>query len=128
MKQILSITDIKLLVDSFYKKVREDELLVDIFNGVIKNKWPQHLEKMYRFWQTILLGEHTYYGSPFAPHAHLPVETKHFERWIELFYATIDELFEGEKADEAKWRAQKMAKMFLLKIEYYKDRDSKPLL
>ena len=98
MKQILSITDIKLLVDSFYKKVREDELLVDIFNGVIKNKWPQHLE------------------------------AKHFERWIELFYATIEELFEGEKADEAKWRAQKMAEMFLLKIEYYKDRDSKPLL
>jgi len=128
MKDILSLTDIKLLVDTFYGKVREDELLANIFNGVIKNKWPQHLEKMYRFWQTILLGEHTYYGSPFAPHADLPIDAKHFERWIELFYSTIDELFEGEKAVEAKWRAQKMAEMFLLKIKCYKERDSKPLL
>jgi hemoglobin len=128
MKEILNIADIKLLVDTFYDKVREDELLTDIFNGVIKNRWPQHLEKMYRFWQTILLAEHTYYGSPFAPHAHLPIEAKHFERWIELFYSAIDELFEGEKAVEAKWRAKKMAEMFLLKIEYYKERDSKPLL
>lgn len=128
MKEILSLSDIKLLVDTFYGKVREDELLADIFNNVIKDKWPQHLEKMYRFWQTILLGEHTYYGSPFAPHAHLPIDEKHFQRWIELFYATIDELFEGEKADESKWRAQKMAEMFLFKIEYYKERGSKPLL
>ena len=128
MKDILSLTDIRLLVDTFYGKVREDELLANIFNGVIKNKWPQHLEKMYRFWQTILLGEHTYYGSPFAPHADLPIDAKHFERWIELFYSTIDELFEGEKAVEAKWRAQKMAEMFLLKIKCYKERDSKPLL
>ncbi|MGW8123492.1 group III truncated hemoglobin [Roseivirga echinicomitans] len=128
MTEILHLNDIKLLVDTFYGKVRKDELLADIFDGIIKNKWPQHLEKMYRFWQTILLGEHTYYGSPFAPHAHMPIDGQHFERWIELFYSTIDELFEGEKAEEAKWRAKKMADMFLLKIEYYKERDSKPLL
>ncbi|EPB65566.1 hypothetical protein ANCCEY_15368, partial [Ancylostoma ceylanicum] len=34
---------------------------------------------MYRFWQTILLDEHTYYGAPFPPHARMPLEQHHFD-------------------------------------------------
>jgi hemoglobin len=83
---------------------------------------------MYTFWQTVLLGQHTYYGSPFPPHAKLPVTKKHFERWLGLFHTTIDELFEGEKAGEAKWRASKMAEMFQIKIDYYGKDNLKPLI
>ncbi len=119
-KEITTLDDIKQLVDLFYGKVREDDLLADIFNGVIQDNWPAHLEKMYRFWQTVLLGEHTYYGSPFAPHARLPVQGTHFDRWKQLFIETVDENFTGEKATEAKFRAEKMAAMFQLKIEYFK--------
>lgn len=127
-KDILQIEDVKMLVDAFYTKIQADEKLGDIFNGVIQNRWPEHLEKMYKFWQTILLGEHTYYGSPFKPHASLPVEVEHFNRWLDLFYETIDTNFEGEKAEEAKWRSKKMAEMFLFKIEHYRDNPSKTLL
>ena len=127
-KDITTIEDIKLLVDSFYGKIRVDLLLGGIFNGVIKDRWPEHLEKMYRFWQTVLLGEHTYYGSPFPPHAQLPVERKHFDAWLKLWYETIDERFAGAKADEAKWRGDKMAVMFLSKIEYYRNNSATPLL
>lgn len=126
-KEIISIADIRVLVDAFYGKVRKDELLKDIFNNVIGDNWPTHLEKMYRFWQTVLLGEHTYSGMPFPPHAKLPVGKEHFERWLLLFYQTIDEHFEGEKADEAKWRAQKMAEMFHYKIEYFRNNNLSPL-
>ena len=127
-KEILILEDIKLLVDTFYGKVREDDLLSDIFNNVIQDRWPQHLQKMYAFWQTVLLGEHTYYRSPFPPHAKLPVTAEHFDRWLNLFYATVDELFEGEKAKEAKWRASKMAEMFQIKMDYSRQSDYKPLL
>lgn len=116
------------MVDSFYAKVREDDLLGDIFNNVIEERWPEHLEKMYRFWQTVLLSEHTYYGSPFSPHAQLPVSKKHFDRWKQLFMATVDDYFIGEKADEAKWRAERMAEMFQMKIKYYQENQSKPIL
>lgn len=119
-KEILNLDDIKLLVDSFYESVRTDELLKDIFNDKIQDRWPEHLEKMYRFWQTILLEEHTYFGSPFAPHAKLPIAHEHFERWLKLFCETIDAQFSGSKAEEAKWRAEKMAEMFQHKITYYK--------
>lgn len=49
-KEILTLDDIKLLVDSFYEKVRLDDLLKNIFEEKIQNRWPEHLEKMYRFW------------------------------------------------------------------------------
>lgn len=120
-KDILKLDDIKNLVDSFYGKIREDLLLKDIFNNIIQDRWPQHLEKMYTFWQTVLLSEHTYYGSPFPPHAKMPIDKKHFDRWLQLFFETIDENFSGEIADEAKWRASKMAEMFQFKIDYMRE-------
>ena len=122
MKQthILNLDDVKLLVNSFYGKVREDEKLASIFNDRIGERWTEHLEKMYRFWQTVLLGEHTYYGAPFVPHAQLPVQHLHFVRWMELFNSTVDELFAGEKAEEAKWRGKKMAEIFEMKISMNK--------
>ncbi|MDB5128725.1 group III truncated hemoglobin [Mucilaginibacter sp.] len=119
--EILTIDDIKLLVDTFYQRIQTDKLLGPIFNEQIQDRWPIHLEKMYRFWQTVLLEEYTYNGAPFPPHAKLPVGPEHFAQWLELFTQTIDELFTGEKADEAKWRAGKMATMFMAKIEYFKN-------
>ena len=119
-KELLTIDDIKRLVDVFYERIRENRLLAPVFNAKIEDRWPQHLEKMYRFWQTVLLEEHTYFGSPFMPHAGLPVDGEHFAAWITLFNATVDELFTGDKADEAKWRAAKMAQMFERKIAYIK--------
>ena len=127
-KEIENMEDIQLLVNSFSAKIREDEQLKDIFNNKIQDRWPEHLEKMYRFWQTVLLDEHTYYGSPFVPHAQLPVVKEHFNRWIEVFYETVDEYFFGEKAEKAKWQGARMAEMFHMKIQYYQQNQSKPLL
>lgn len=122
-KDILTIEDIRQLVDRFYEKVRANYLLGNIFAERIQDRWPEHLEKMYRFWQTVLLGEHTYYGAPFPPHAQLPVGREHFENWLELFNATVDELFSGHKADEAKWRAARMAEVFAAKIQFYQKQE-----
>ncbi|MBD1366493.1 group III truncated hemoglobin [Mucilaginibacter sp. ZT4R22] len=118
--RILTIDDVKLLVDTFYERIQTDALLGPVFNEVIKDNWGAHLEKMYRFWQTVLLDKHTYFGTPFPPHAKLPVGHEHFAAWMALFTKTVDELFGGEKADEAKWRAGKMAEMFEFKIAYFK--------
>ncbi|MEA9411623.1 MULTISPECIES: group III truncated hemoglobin [unclassified Flavobacterium] len=118
---ITTIEDIKLLVNTFYAKVQKDELIGSIFNEKIQGRWPEHLEKMYRFWQTILLEEHTYSGSPFPPHKHLPVDQSHFNRWMEIFTKTVDGLFIGIVAEEAKVRAANMAYMFNYKIEYFRN-------
>lgn len=128
LKDISTIEDIEFLVHTFYDKIRVNGLIGPIFIGVIRDNWPVHLEKMVRFWQTILLEDHTYFGSPFLPHAELPVEQKHFDAWLTLWSETVDNHFAGKKADEAKWRAEKMATLFLSKILYYKNNSAKPLM
>ena len=128
MNDIKELGDVKVLVDTFYGKVRKDEFLGQIFDNIIQDRWPEHLEKMYRFWQTVLLEEHTYHGSPFPPHLRMPVEAPHFDRWVELFTETVDELFEGEKAERAKWQGSRMAEMFLSKITYFRDNSLTPLV
>lgn len=128
MTDITNLDDIKVLVDSFYSSVRSDEKLGNIFDDVIGNRWNEHLEKMYRFWQTVLLEEHTYQGSPFRPHASLPVDQSHFEQWLHLFNKTVDDHFTGPNAERAKWQGHRMATMFLSKIEFYKNQPFAPLL
>lgn len=125
---IESMGDIQLLVNTFYDRIRAHELLGPIFAGKIKGNWQPHLEKMYRFWQTILFEEHTYSGSPFPPHAQLPVSQVHFDEWLQLWHSTVNEFYEGAKANEAKWRGDKMAALFHHKIEYYKHNGIEPLM
>ncbi len=128
LKDIETLEDIRLLVDTFYGKIRENPMLKDIFNNIIQDRWPEHLDKMYRFWQTVLLEEHTYFGRPFIPHAQLPVEKEHFNEWLKIFYETVDGLFKGEKADRAKWQGERMAEMFHTKIQFFRNNSSIPLL
>lgn len=116
-KQINNLDDIKLLVDTFYNAVKEDELIGPVFNERIKDNWPRHLETMYSFWQSILLNEPTYNGRPFPKHMEMPIDLQHFKRWVELFCQTVDELFEGDKALDAKGRAQQLAITFYSKME-----------
>lgn len=117
---LLDLNDIKLLVDTFYSNVRKDALLAPIFNERIGERWPEHLQKMYTFWQTLLLDQHTYHGSPFPVHMQLPIDQSHFSVWIQLFNQTVNELFAGPKAEEAKWRGAKMAELFTSKLDYYR--------
>jgi len=126
-KDIADFQDIKMLVDTFYTKIRNHDVLAPIFHERIGERWPEHLDKMYRFWQTVLLDEHTYSGSPFAPHANLPVNALHFDAWKQLFNATINDLFVGENAEIAKFRAATMAQLFLSKIEYSRNNSFKSI-
>jgi len=119
MNDIQDKEDIKIFVDSFYKKVQIDDLLGPVFASKIPDgNWDKHLERMYSFWNTVLFAHRDYRGNPFSKHASLPIQAAHFERWINLLSTTIDENFEGEKAEEVKIRANKMGDLFQSKLEY----------
>src|SRR5699024_1394902 len=122
-KEIETLDDVKNLVNHFYDRVQKDDLLGPIFNPILKGRWPEHLQKMYNFWQTVLLAEHTYRGYPFKPHAGLPVDQHHFERWLQLFFYTLDTEFEGDKVMIAKRQANIMAQMFHMRIQYAREND-----
>lgn len=109
--------DVKLLVDSFYAKVRADGYIGPIFTDVAKVDWDEHLPKLYNFWSDLLLGEDTYRGRPFPPHTKLNLERGHFEQWLRLFVETVDEHFVGLKANEAKERAYRIARNFMINLQ-----------
>lgn len=116
MADITTEADVRLLVDTFYEKVREDSLLNPIFSDVAKVDWKHHLPKMYAFWNGMILGQSGYNGRAFPLHAVLPVGLEHFERWLELFQTTVREKFEGEGADRAKNAAASIAHTFAMRM------------
>lgn len=127
MRDITSFDDTKLFVDTFYDKVREDQLLAPVFKLRIPSdeEWPKHLDVLYKFWNTVLFATRDYQGSPFPKHIGLPIEKQHFDRWISLFNSTIDELFIGPKAREAKTRASTISFLFQSKLN---NNDSKNII
>lgn len=117
MSDIRSVADIKIFVDQFYEKIRQDDLLGPVFaSRIAAQDWPTHLEKMYRFWNTVLFFQKEYRGNPFAKHLGLPVHDDHFKRWVYLFQQTIDENFSGAKAEETKGRAESIAAVFRVRL------------
>lgn len=116
MKQdITDRNDIIHLVDTFYAKVSRDAVIGPIFTDVAKVNWDHHLPVMYSFWETQLLDGKTYAGNPMKVHADLnaryPLLQYHFDGWVRLFVETVDELFAGSKAEEAKTRGSQIAQL-----------------
>lgn len=114
-------TDIELLVNTFYDQVKQDETIGYIFTDVAKVDWDHHLPIMYSFWEMMLFGTGGYKGDPMTKHIQLnmktPLNQVHFDRWKKIFTDTVDQLFEGEKANEAKQRASHIANLMAHKVQ-----------
>ncbi|WP_424493062.1 group III truncated hemoglobin [Salinimicrobium sp. GXAS 041] len=115
MKQdIQNREDVFLLVSTFYVRVKKNEEIGYFFNEIIEN-WAEHLEKLTDFWETNLFMVSKFRGNLMRAHKDVDkkfnhtVEQKHFGEWLNLWFATIDDLFEGERANIAKNRAWNMA-------------------
>jgi len=113
MKEIEEREDIILLVNNFYEKVKQDDLLSPLFAHV---NWPAHLPIMYNFWSSMLLVEQNYQGNPFQKHVGLAINASHFDRWLKLFHETVDENFTGDKASEVKERSRSIAGVWQYKL------------
>lgn len=108
LTDITTEEDIHLLVHTFYDRVRQDTTIGPIFNAQIKD-WEPHLEKLCNFWSTLLLYTKKYQGDPMTVHRSMTIDSQHFDRWLAIFYSTVDDLFAGETAQAAKNRAGKIA-------------------
>lgn len=117
-KTLASRADLEILLDKFYDRVKKDDLIGPIFNDVAQVNWDEHVKKIYNFWDTLLFGAENYKGRPFPPHIPLGLKVEHFKRWLELFFMTVDELYEGQKAEEIKIRAFNMGRNFLTNLEH----------
>lgn len=120
MKDISSRADIELLVNRFYDRAKTDPLIGFFFSEVVPVNWPEHLPRMYDFWESIAFGTAGYKGEPMTVHMELnrkqTMEPAHFKRWVELFHATIESNFSGPKADELKARSASIAAIMKIKV------------
>lgn len=112
--------DVRRLVVAFYRAVAMDDVLGPIFESSVAD-WNAHHDKLTAFWSWQLLGQARDEMNPLRAHepvhARTPFAPRHYERWLELFTATVDELFAGPTADQAKAHAQRVARAFHNRLE-----------
>jgi hemoglobin len=102
---------IALLVRTFYDRARQDELIGPVFAAAVED-WDDHIGKITDFWSSVMLRTGRYSGRPMRPHLILPLEGKHFDRWLDLFEETAKELLPPEIADAFIVRARRIADSF----------------
>lgn len=102
--------DLEFLLAEFYKTAATDDEIGHYFADL---NLEDHLPIIVNFWEKILLGKQVYFGNPLAVHLKLneksPLKFEHFQRWVHIFSRTIDELFNGTTAENAKLRAKMIA-------------------
>lgn len=116
MKDITTNDDVKHLVDTFYARAQKDEFIGPIFEQFIRN-WDEHHIKLYQFWRTVILKQAAYRAKPVQMHFKMDLTQAHFDRWLVIWKGTVDDLFEGENAEVAKYRGMKMSEAFLEILE-----------
>ncbi len=88
------------LVEAFYAKIRNDDLLGPIFVQKIED-WDDHLGRMKQFWRSVLFSSGEYAGNPMIRHVAIPgLDKEHFAHWLELFYATLRDIAANDEAVE----------------------------
>lgn len=106
---------IRQLVHGFYDRVREDSILGPVFNARIDD-WSAHLARMCDFWSSVALLTGRYHGQPMVKHAFLPVDFRHFDRWLHLFEETARTVCTEKAAALFLDRARRIAESFELGI------------
>jgi hemoglobin len=113
--------DCERLVRAFYTRALSDPVIGFIFTDVAHLDLEAHVPRITSFWETILLGAQSYSGGAFRPHviinAQVPLLRGHFERWLWLWSATVDELFAGPRAELAKAHATRVPAAFHGRLE-----------
>lgn len=105
--------DIHALLSRFYGRVLVDDLLADPFTEVRDRGLAAHLPVMCDFWETVLFRAGRYQGSALRVHRDVhhqhPLNHRHFIRWLTVWLHTVDEMYQGPVAEQAKTQARRIA-------------------
>lgn len=125
LTDIASREDCERLVRAFYERAFQDERLGPVFVDVAKLDLDTHVPRITSFWETVLLGARSYGGGAFVPHYELdqltPLTPELFNQWVLLWTMTVDSLFAGPVAAEAKRRADMVAGAFSNRLSMLRD-------
>ncbi|GAB3428741.1 group III truncated hemoglobin [Niabella aquatica] len=112
--------DIEMVVRSFYEKVKEDAAIGFFFTEVIPVDWKKHIPLMCAFWENVLFFSGNYEGNPITTHRGInqrfATKPEHFQKWLDLFNTSVDDLFAGVNADKMKQHAGSIASVMMQKM------------
>jgi hemoglobin len=96
------------VVVEFYRRARQDGRLGPVFERHVE-EWDDHLARMTDFWSAALLRTGRYSGRPVERHRVISgLSHGHFDRWVELFQATVRDLCPARQAEAFLVRARRM--------------------
>lgn len=122
LEKNINIKNIERLVRTFYPSVLEDEIVAPFFieklgSDISSEKWEEHLLLLTKFWAFTTLGDEAYDGHPLAPHFEIEgISRKAFERWISLFYETVDSIYTENAGEFFKTKSADIADNFMRKL------------
>ncbi len=112
-RDLTTRADLHALLTRFYGQALVDDVLAEPFTDVREKGLEAHLPVMCDFWETMLFNAGSYTGSAMRVHLHVqeshPMTDQHFIRWLMLWDATVDAMFSGPVADQAKAQAGRIA-------------------
>jgi hemoglobin len=112
--------DIDLLIRHFYEKLLVDDQVGFIFTDVAKIDLESHLPVLSDFWETTIFHKVVYKGNVLKIHQDLNMKVQltnsHFERWLTLFNESVDDLYNGNTADQFKIKALSIATVMRIKL------------
>ena len=126
---VITEESIKVLVNNFYQKVRDNAELGPVFDAAIGESdqdWEPHLERMYAFWSSIMLTSGRYHGNPMQKHKNLPqFDESLFDLWLSLFAETAYEVHTKPIAERYIDRSKRIAESLKLGLYYKPERIQK---
>ena len=105
------------LVRVFYERARDDALLGPVFSSrIADDAWEPHIERICAFWSSVALMTGVYHGQPMELHVGLAIDSRHFNRWLDLWAETARDICPQAAADHFIESAERIAKSLELGI------------
>ncbi|MER5930696.1 group III truncated hemoglobin [Streptomyces sp. NPDC002054] len=105
--------DLAVLLRRFYTAAFADPRIGPFFTQIAGTDLDAHLPRITDFWERALFRTADYKGSALAPHRALhsarQLTAEDFGRWVQLWRAAIDGLYEGPLAERAKAQGERVA-------------------
>ena len=103
------------VVHAFYARVRGDDEIGPLFNAAVED-WDEHLDKLTRFWSSVMLTSGRYKGNPMAAHRRHAgaIAPAMFDRWLALWAEVTSERLSGPAAAALQHKAGHIAESLKL--------------
>lgn len=111
--------DVTLLIETYFRRALDNPMLAFFVGPILENS-PNHLEFVSNYWISHLL-EADHGKMSMRPilevdkYLQFSLEKEHFEEWNKVWASTIDDLFTGDKATDAKNHGAYLSKFLYMK-------------